>query len=224
MRQLYSFYFDAFWIAIKSILEHKLRAFLTLIGIIIGVAAVVVVGASISGLKTYVVETASKVLGSNHFMMNRMASMGRMSDEQFERRNRLNKDIKWEEYEYVRDNCQLCAEVGSQVNSGTDLSQNGIEMPSTRIIGATANMADIEDKTMSEGRFMTDEESSRITYVAVIGNDVKEKFFPNKSAVGEHIKIRGVPLRIIGVEAKRGSFFGNSQDRLIYIPITLHGQ
>ena len=50
MRQLYSFYFDAFWIAIKSILEHKLRAFLTLIGIIIGVAAVVVVGASISGL------------------------------------------------------------------------------------------------------------------------------------------------------------------------------
>jgi putative ABC transport system permease protein len=224
MRQLYSFYFDAFWIAIKSILEHKLRAFLTLIGIIIGVAAVVVVGASISGLKTYVVATASKVLGSNHFMMNRMASMGRMSDEEFELRNRRNKDIKWEEYEYVRDSCQLCAEVGAQVNAGTDLSQNGIEMPSTRIMGVTANMADIEDKTMSDGRFMTDEESSRITYVAVIGNDVKEKFFPNKSAVGEQIKIRGIPLRIIGVEEKRGSFFGNSQDRHIYIPVTLHGQ
>ncbi len=224
MRQLYSFYFDAFWIAIKSILEHKLRAFLTLIGIIIGVAAVVVVGASISGLKTYVVETASKVLGSNHFMMNRMASMGRMADEEFELRNRRNKDIKWEEYEYVRDNCQLCAEVGAQVNSGTDLNQNGLEMPSTRVIGATANMADIEDKTLSDGRFMTDEESSRITYVAVIGDDVKEKFFPNKSAVGEQIKVRGIPLRIIGVEAKRGSFFGNSQDRNIYIPIILHGQ
>jgi putative ABC transport system permease protein len=52
MRQLYSFYSDAFWIALKSILEHKLRAFLTLIGIIIGVAAVIVVAASISGLKT----------------------------------------------------------------------------------------------------------------------------------------------------------------------------
>jgi len=90
MRQLYSFYSDAFWIAIKSILEHKLRAFLTLIGIIIGVAAVIVVAASISGLKTYVVETASKVLGSNHFMMNRMASMGKMSDEDYERRNRRN--------------------------------------------------------------------------------------------------------------------------------------
>ena len=224
MRQLYSFYSDAFWIAIKSILEHKLRAFLTLIGIIIGVAAVVVVGASISGLKTYVVQTASKVLGSNHFMMNRMASMGRMSDEEFERRNRRNKDIKWEEYEYVRDNCQLCAYVGAQVGSGADLNYEGLEMPATRIIGVTANMADIEDKTMSEGRFMSTEESNRISYVAVIGNDVKEKFFPNRSAIGEEIKVRGVPLRIIGVEEKRGSFFGDSQDRHVYIPIILHGQ
>src|ERR1044072_7316864 len=144
MRKLYSFYSDAFWIAIKSILEHKLRAFLTLIGIIIGVAAVIVVAASISGLKTYVVETASKVVGSQHFMIDRMAAMGRMSDEEFERRNRRNKDIKWEEYEYVRDNCQLCTEVGAQVMSGTDLSKDGIEMPSTRIIGVTANMAEIE--------------------------------------------------------------------------------
>jgi putative ABC transport system permease protein len=224
MRQLYSFYSDAFWIAIKSILEHKLRAFLTLIGIIIGVAAVVVVGASISGLKTYVVETASKVLGSNHFMMTRMASMGRMSDDDFERRNRRNKDIKWEEYEYVRDNCRLCSEVGAQINSGTDLNYNGIEMPATRIMGVTANMADIEDKTVAEGRFMTDEESSRITYVCVIGWDVKEKFFPNESAIGKEIKVRGAPLRIIGVEQKRGAFFGESQDRHVYIPITLAGQ
>lgn len=224
MRQLYSFYFDAFWIAVKSILEHKLRAFLTLIGIIIGVAAVVVVGASISGLKTYVVETASKVLGSNHFMMTRMASMGRMSDEEYERKNRKNKDIVWAEYEYIRERCELCSHVGAQINSGADLSQNGIEMPSTRIMGVTGNMSEIEDKTISEGRFFSDEESARISYVAVIGNDVKEKFFPNSSPIGQSIKVRGVPLKIIGVEQKRGSFFGDSQDRHIYIPIALHGQ
>ena len=224
MRQLYSFYSDAFWIALKSILEHKLRAFLTLIGIIIGVAAVIVVGASISGLKTYVVDTAAKVLGSNHFMMNRMASMGRMSDEEFERRNRRNKDIKWEEYEYVRDNCTLCSEVGAQLNSGADLSQNGIELPATRIMGVTGNMIDIEDKTIAEGRFMTDEESSRITNICVIGWDVKEKFFPNRSPIGEEIKVRGAPLKVIGVEQKRGSFFGESQDRHVYIPIALAGQ
>jgi putative ABC transport system permease protein len=224
MRQLYSFYTDAFWIAVKSILEHKLRALLTLIGIIIGVAAVIVVGASISGLKTYVVDKASKILGSNHFMMTRMASMGRMSDEEYERRNRRNKDVTWEEYEYIRANCLNCSEVGAQINSGTDITQGGVEMPSVRIMGITANMADIEDKTIIDGRFMTDEESTRITNVCVIGMDVKDKFFPNSSAVGREIKIRGVPLRIIGVEDKRGSFFGDSQDRHIYIPITLAGQ
>src|SRR6187551_252039 len=111
MRQLYSFYSDAFWIAVKSVLEHKLRAFLTLIGIIIGVAAVVVVGASISGLKTYVVDKVSKVLGSNHFMITRMASMGRMTDEEFERRNRLNKDVTWPEYLYLKANCPNCSQV-----------------------------------------------------------------------------------------------------------------
>jgi putative ABC transport system permease protein len=224
MRQLYSFYSDAFWIAVKSILEHKLRALLTLIGIIIGVAAVIVVGASISGLKTYVVDKASKVLGSNHFMMNRMASMGRMSDEEFERRNRRNKDITWEEFEYVRANCKNCSEVGAQINGSTDINQNGVEMPSVRVIGVTANMADIEDKTIIDGRFMTDDESTRITNVCVIGSDVKDKFFPNGSAVGREIKVRGAPLRIIGVEDKRGSFFGDSQDRHVYIPITLAGQ
>jgi putative ABC transport system permease protein len=110
------------------------------------------------------------------------------------------------------------------MNAGTDLSYNGVEMPSTRIMGVTANMSEIEDKTMAEGRFMTTEESNRISYVAIIGNDIKEKFFQNKSAIGEEIKIRGVPVRIIGVEDKRGSFFGDSQDRHVYIPIMLHSQ
>jgi putative ABC transport system permease protein len=224
MRQLYSFYTDAFWIALKSILEHKLRAFLTLIGIIIGVAAVVVVGASISGLKTYVITQVTKVLGSNHFMMTRMASMGRLSDEEYERMNRRNKNVTWEEYEYIRDNCKLCSYVGAQMGAGFDLKEGTIEMPSTRIIGVTDNMYDIEDKTLLEGRFFTREEVERSAKVAVIGSDVKDKFFEFTTAVGKTIKVRGVPLQIIGVEAKRGSMMGNSQDRHLYMPITLHNQ
>ena len=73
MRHLYSFYSDSIRIALQSIFAHKLRAFLTLIGIIIGVASVVVVGASISGFNAYVVEAVSKAIGVNHFMMARMA-------------------------------------------------------------------------------------------------------------------------------------------------------
>ena len=224
MRQLYSFYSDAFWIAFKSILEHKLRAFLTLIGIIIGVAAVVVVGASISGLKTYVIDKVSKVLGSNHFMMTRMANMGRISDEEFEKRNRRNKDVTWDEYQYIRDNCKMCLMIGAAMQSGTEINQNGIEMPSVRIAGVTANMVDIEDKTINQGRFFSDAEVERSAKVCVIGTDVQEKFFPNQNPVGQTIKVRGVTLQIVGVEEKRGSFFGDSMDRNIYMPLTVFNQ
>jgi putative ABC transport system permease protein len=224
MRQLYSFYTDAFWIAVKSILEHKLRAFLTLIGIIIGVAAVVVVGASISGLKTYVIDRVSKVLGTNHFMMTRLASTGQMADDEFERKNRLNKAITWDEYLYIKANCRLCQHVGSENGSNADLEQDGLEMPSVQIQGDTDNMVEITDKTITEGRFFTAEEVERGAHVTVIGTDVQEKFFPIGSPLGRVLKLRGVPLTVIGVEDKRGSFFGNSLDRDIYIPITLFQQ
>lgn len=224
MKALFSFYSDALKIALQSIFAHKLRAFLTLIGIIIGVASVVVVGASISGLNTYVVEKMQKVLGSNHFMMARMAFHGRMSDEEYERINRRNKRINWDDYEWVRDHCKTCAEVGAQVGGGTDLKQDGIEFPGALIFGSTANMVDIEDKTISEGRFISADEVERSALVCVLGGDIKEKFFPNTDAIGKTLKIRGLPMRVVGVEEKRGAFFGDSFDRHVYIPVTTHLQ
>lgn len=222
MRQLYSFYSDAFWIALKSILEHKLRAFLTLIGIIIGVAAVVVVGASISGLNSYVTEKISKVLGVNHFMITRIAFSGQMDDDMFERMNRRNKKVTFDEYEYIKANCSNCSEVGAQMNAGTDLKENGVEMPSTRILGVTANMIEIEEKEIELGRFFSADEVKRAAKVCVIGYDVKDKFFANSNPVGQLVRVRGVPLEIVGLEEKRGSMFGDSMDRQIYIPVTLH--
>ncbi|MDQ3711168.1 MAG: ABC transporter permease [Acidobacteriota bacterium] len=224
MGQVYTFYADAFRIALQSILEHKLRAALTLLGVIIGVAAVVVVGASISGLNSYVTEKVAKVLGANHFMINRMASTGQTSEEEYERRNRRNKKLTWEEYEYIKSRCTKCTEIGAQNNAGADLNQDGIEMPSTRIIGVTANMREIEDKTIGEGRFFSNEEVARSAKVCVIGTDVKEKFYPNQSPIGQTLKIHGLPMNIVGVEEKRGSMLGNSQDRHVYIPVTLHLQ
>ena len=224
MRQLYSFYSDAFWIAVKSILEHKLRAFLTLIGIIIGVAAVVVVGASISGLKTYVVDKVGKVLGSNHFMITRLASTGKMSDDEFERKNRMNKDVTWPEYLYVKANCKSCLYVGAEIGASADINQDGVEMPSTQIFGSTDTMYEMTEKTMEDGRFFSAEEVTRAANVCIVGTDVRDKFFPSGSAIGKTIKVRGIPLQIIGIEAKRGSFIGQSMDRMVYIPITLHSK
>ncbi|HEY0546778.1 MAG TPA: ABC transporter permease [Pyrinomonadaceae bacterium] len=224
MKYIYSFYIDAARIALQSILAHKLRAFLTLIGIIIGVASVVVVGASISGLNTYVVDKVTKVLGANHFMIARIAFSGQMSDELFEKMNRRNKRLHWDDYEWVRDNCRSCAEVGAQVNAQTDLSQDGVEFPAAQVFGVTANMVDIEDKTISEGRYISADEVQRSAMVCVLGADIKEKFFPGRNAIGQELKVRGLPMRIVGVEEKRGSFFGDSFDRHIYIPLTTHQQ
>jgi putative ABC transport system permease protein len=224
MKATLSFYTDALKIALQSIFAHKLRAFLTLIGVIIGVSSVVTVGASISGLNTYIVDKISKVLGSNHFMIARMAFSGDMDDEEFERRNRRNKRITWEDYEWVRDHCLSCSEVGAAAGSGVDLRQGGIEFPGAVVFGATANMVDIEDKTIETGRFISNDEVQRSAMVVVLGGDIKDKFFPNSDAIGKTLKIRGLPMRVVGVEEKRGSFFGDSFDRHVYIPITTHLQ
>ena len=224
MQQVYSFYFDAFWIATKSILEHKLRAFLTLIGIIIGVAAVVVVGASISGLNSYVSTQITKVLGSNHFMIARMAFSGRMADDAFERANRRNKRPVWEEYIHLKENCKNCSEVGAQMFGNTDLSESGVEMPSVMVNGVSSNFEVIEDKTIVEGRFISAQEEVRAANVCVIADDVRERYFANSSAIGKTIKLRGIPLTIVGVEGKRGTLPGASFNRAIYIPVTLHAQ
>lgn len=224
MRATLSFYTDALKIALQSIFAHKLRAFLTLIGVIIGVSSVVTVGASISGLNTYIVEKISKVLGSNHFMIARMAFSGHMDDEEFERRNRRNKRITWEDYEWVRDHCLSCSEIGLAAGSGADLKQDGIEFPGAAVFGATANMVDIEDKTIETGRFISNDEVERSAMVVVLGGDIKDKFFPNVDPIGKTLKIRGLPMRVVGVEEKRGSFFGDSFDRHVYIPVTTHLQ
>src|SRR5437870_4586624 len=224
MRYLYSVYADAAKIAIQSILAHKLRAILTLIGIIIGVAAVVVVGASVSGLNTYVTEKVAKLLGANHFMMARMAFQGRRTDEDFERMNRRNKQLNWDDYEWVRDHCTSCSEVGIEIGTGVDLKQDSIEFPGAIVFGVTSNMADIENKVMVDGRFISPDEVERSALVCVLGGDIKDKFFPNVDAIGRTLKVRGLPMRVVGVEEKRGAFFGDSLDRHIYIPATTHLQ
>src|SRR5881394_1013338 len=143
MRYLFSFYSDAARIALQSILAHKLRAFLTLIGIIIGVASVVVVGAAISGLNTYVVEKASKVLGTNHFMIARIASQGELSEEDLERMNRRNKKLKWEDMEWLERYCETSSAVGAEAGRGRKFEQDGMTFFGGVILGVTSNMAEI---------------------------------------------------------------------------------
>ena len=224
MSQLYYFFADSARIALQSIFSQKLRAFLTLIGIIIGVASVVVVGASISGFNSYIVSTVSRILGVNHFMIARFAHQGEWSEEEWERAWKRNKPLRLEDYEWLLANCAVCAEVGANVNTGVNLKHEDRELFGTNIVGVTASMAAIENKTISEGRFIAPHEVDRAAFVGVIGGDVREQFFYGVDPVGKTLKVRNVPITIVGVEEKRGPFLGNSIDNHIYIPITTFGK
>jgi putative ABC transport system permease protein len=222
MKALFSFYTDALKIALQSIFAHKLRAFLTLIGIIIGVSSVVVVGAAISGLNTYVVEKVTKMLGANHFLIARMASQGQLSEEEMERMNHRNKRLKWEDVEWLRQYCETCSSVGAQSGRGTKFEQDGKTFYGGIVFGVTANMADIEDKTMSDGRFIQPEDVEHARLVTVIGADIKDKFFPDTDAIGKEFKVAGLPMRVIGIEERRGPIFGELVDKQVYIPLTTY--
>lgn len=224
MGTVYSFYLDAAKIALQSIFSHKLRAFLTLIGIIIGVASVVVVGASIDGLNAYVVEKVSKLLGVNHFVIARIAHVGNMTEEEWEKMMKRNKRLDWDDLDWLLNKCVSCKDVGAEASSRTDLKHQGQELFGTEIAGVTANFADIGDKTISEGRFLLPHEVDHAAMVCVIGNDLKDKFFTGVDPIGRTIKIKELPMTIVGVEEKRGSMFGQSLDNHVYIPLTTFGR
>ena len=223
MRGFYTFYADATKIALQSIFAHKLRAFLTLIGIIFGVASVVVVGGAISGLNSYVLDKVSKMLGANHFMIARMASHGRRTEEEWLKADKRNPRLTFEDYDWLKQQCTFCKTVGAQVNTGQNLKREGQELFGTRIMGVTANMGEIEDKTVSEGRFIVPFEEERASYVVVIGYEIKEKLFPGEDPIGKELKIADVPLTIVGIEDKKGAMFGQSLDNNAYIPISTFG-
>ncbi|MFY9574312.1 MAG: ABC transporter permease [Blastocatellia bacterium] len=224
MSTVYSFYLDAAKIALQSIFSHKLRAFLTLIGIIIGVASVVVVGASIDGLNAYVVEKVSKLLGVNHFVIARIAHVGNMTQDEWEKMMKRNKRLDWADLDWLINKCASCKEVGATAGARTDLKHDGQDLFGTQIAGATANMAEIEDKTIAEGRFLLPHEVDHAAMVCVIGNDLKDKFFAGQDPIGKTLKIKELPLTIVGVEEKRGSMFGQSLDNHAYIPLTTFGR
>jgi putative ABC transport system permease protein len=224
MKQAYHFFADAAGIALRSIQAQKLRAFLTLLGIIFGVASVVVVGASISGFNDYIVTTVSRILGVNHFMIARFVHEGEWSEEEWERAWKRNKPIRWEDYEWLLANCKGCAEVGANVSANINLKHEQRELFGTQIVGVTASMGEIEDKKITEGRFLAPHEEAHAALVCIIGGDVRDHFFQGVDPLGKVLKIRNVPMTIVGVEQKRGPVFGQSIDNHVYIPITTYGK
>ncbi len=143
------------------------------------------------------------MLGSNHFMIARMVSSGQLSEEEIEKRQRRNPQLTHLDAEWLRQHCTQCTLVGAQAGRGTNFEQDGKSFYGGIVFGVTANMGDIEDKTITDGRFIQPEEEANGSLVVVLGGDIREKFFPDVDPIGQTLKVGGLPMRVIGVEEKR---------------------
>src|SRR6185312_14479761 len=104
----------------------------------------------------------------------------------------------------------------------TDTKREGITLEETSILGVSADMADIRDINVVQGRFFTPPEETSASHVAVIGDDLKTTLFPgNDSPLGLTFKIQGIDFTVVGIVEKLGSAFGRSQDNAAYIPVTV---
>jgi putative ABC transport system permease protein len=212
---------NAFRLAMDSIRAHKLRSFLTLLGVIIGVASVILVGAGIEGLGVYAEQSTAKAFGSESFMVAQIAATGRMSRREIFDKLKRNKPIRTDDYRFVE------ALAGDKVLFSpyrqhlSDVKRENLICEDSSVIGVSAAMAGIRDIGVVDGRFFTEQEERSRAYVAVIGDTVRTTLFPSGgSPLGQIIHIEGVEFTIIGVQEKLGSSFGRDQDNSMYIPIT----
>jgi putative ABC transport system permease protein len=138
--------------------------------------------------------------------------------------NKRNKRLDWDDLDWLINKCLSCKAVGAEAETRVDLKEDGQELFGTQIAGVTANMAEIENKIIAEGRFIAPHEVEHAAMVCVIGTDLRDKFYPGRDPIGRTLKIRNLPMTIVGIEEKRGSMFGQSLDNHAYIPLTTWGR
>jgi putative ABC transport system permease protein len=212
---------NAFWLAMDSIRAHKLRSFLTLLGVIIGVASVIMVGAAIAGLGVYADQSTAKAFGSESFLVAQIVSTGRLSRRDYFDKIKRNKPIRTEDYRFLEAVNGDSVLYSPYRNHVSDVKRENLICEDTTIFGAAADMASIRDIGVVDGRFFTDQEEHSRAFVAVIGDTVRTTLFPgDASPLNQIVRIEGIEFTVIGVQERLGSAFGRDQDKSIYIPIT----
>ncbi|HWB97886.1 MAG TPA: ABC transporter permease, partial [Bryobacteraceae bacterium] len=201
---------NAFLLAFDSIRTHKLRSFLTLLGVIIGVASVILVGSAISGLGVYAEQSTAKAFGSDSFLIAQVVG-GRLTRKQFLDKLRYNRKIRAIDSRYLQDINNATTLYSPYQQHQSDVKREGAICEETSILGVSADMVQIRDIGVVDGRFFTEQEERSRTPVAVIGQEIKDILFPGiGSPVGLKFKIEGIDFTVVGVEEKLGSAFGRS--------------
>jgi putative ABC transport system permease protein len=206
-------------LALSAIWAHKLRSVLTLLGMIIGVTAVVVVVSVIQGFNAYFDEKIAGI-GSKSFSIRRFAFEDFKDTDTIAAAQRRNKDLTLDELEYLRARSTYIGKLGAkalatrrQVKRGSEILE---EVP---VDGATPIIADIDNLDIAEGRFFSEAEAEAAMRVAYIGADIANKLFQPGRAIGEELVIQGLPYRVVGVATAKGTVFGQPQDTFITIPL-----
>jgi len=203
-------------IALETLRSHKLRSFLTLLGVILSVSTLIIVVSMVQGANRYVAEKVAN-FGSNVFLVSRFPII--TSAEMFVKLSRSNKNITWEDYEYLRDNMTYAEAVGLQTGRNGKVKYKTESIEDISVRGVTANMGGIDTEEPAIGRYITDADNTHRANVTMIGNDVAKRFFAGIDPLGRSIYIDGEAYEVVGVAKEMGSAFGQSQDSFVYVPI-----
>jgi putative ABC transport system permease protein len=211
-------FLEALKLAISAILSHKLRSFLTLLGVIFGVATVIVVVSLIEGFNAYVDEKIADI-GTNAFAVRKYSIDDFSSVEALNAARRRNKDITLDDVAALRARGGAISEVGAKADALGEVKYGPTSLSRIHISATTANIADIDRLEAETGRYFNKGEDDARRNVCFIGADVVEKLFPRSNPLGQTIRIDGRAFQIIGVGKPLGSVFGQSRDKYVAVPL-----
>jgi len=208
---------EAFWIALETLRTHKLRSFLTLLGVVIATTTLIVVMSIINGMNLYIADHIAN-LGANVFIVSKMSWA--TTGEDWLKAQRRNKPIRIEDFEFLRDDVKGYKNIGAETGTEGDVKYKSHILHEVQVGGETSNMIDIGQAKVETGRYLNDTDYAHESMVCFIGQDLVSEFFPTVDPIGKDITVLGVPFRVIGVAARIGSTLGFSQDKFVQIPLT----
>lgn len=205
-------------LAVDSLRGSKLRSFLTLLGVILATTTLIAVMSVIHGMDIYIAETVSD-MGADGFRVVRMAFLGDWDPKKFLELQRKNPQLNEEEFRFLKANVTLTRELGMMADRQGKVAFEGDSIDGISIQGGTANFGILTNTQPALGRMFSEVDDAKHLPVAVIGWDIKDRFFPTVDPVGRTVAVDGRPYEIIGVAKAKGSVFGQSQDTFVAIPI-----
>jgi putative ABC transport system permease protein len=212
---------EAFKLALQSLWGNKMRTTLTLIGVVMAVAALIMVITLVNGANRYVATKLSGY-GADVFEVSRRASVT-FSPEDYMRYQKR-KILRIEDYRAVRDNCTECSEVGAMLDKSTSVVYNGHSSDNTDVRGGTWTMLSLNNINIAIGRGFTPADDEHGTHDAVVGYDIVDNLLGEGDPIGKEIRVDGIPYTIVGVGERQGKTLGQSQDNWVAIPISTYQQ